>query len=121
MNLILDSAAMQSGFTVVILGIFAVLFTFCLLTYTFRILLWLLSKNIRTKLRKEGKIEEAESKNLIMEGDINAAISMALYLYFSEDHHDVESNIVTIKRLSRRYSPWSSKIYNVIDRIPKFK
>ncbi len=44
-------------------------------------------------------------------GDI-LAISMALHLLFDEVH-DTESNVITIKRIERRYSPWSSKIYGV--------
>jgi hypothetical protein len=44
-------------------------------------------------------------------GDI-AAIAMALNLHFSE-MHDEESNLITINRVSRTYSPWSSKIYNM--------
>jgi len=41
-----------------------------------------------------------------------AAIGMALLLYH-EDIHDEESNILTIKRVNRRYSPWSSKIFGL--------
>ncbi|MBN1924736.1 MAG: OadG family protein [Prolixibacteraceae bacterium] len=45
-------------------------------------------------------------------GDETAAIALALYLYF-EEQHDEESNVITIKQIQRRYSPWSSKIYGV--------
>ena len=44
-------------------------------------------------------------------GHENAAICTALYLYFSE-MHDEEKYVMTIKKVSRNYSPWSSKIYN---------
>jgi hypothetical protein len=36
---------------------------------------------------------------------------MALFLY--NELHDEESNILTIERVSRIYSPWSSKYYNM--------
>ncbi len=49
-------------------------------------------------------------------GEINAAISTALYLYFTE-MHDEESNVVTIEQIQRRYSPWSSKIYGVQNKL----
>jgi glutaconyl-CoA/methylmalonyl-CoA decarboxylase subunit delta len=49
--------------------------------------------------------------NQIPEDDI-AAISMALYSYFN-DTHDTESNVLTINKVSKRYSPWSSKIYGL--------
>ena len=40
-----------------------------------------------------------------------AAIAMALHLYF--DAHDEEPHVITIEEVERRYSPWSSKIYNM--------
>ena len=40
------------------------------------------------------------------------AIAMALHLFYDEVH-DNESNVITIKRIERRYSPWSSKIYGI--------
>jgi len=40
------------------------------------------------------------------------AIAMALHMYYDEVHDD-ESNVITIKHIERRYSPWSSKIYGV--------
>jgi glutaconyl-CoA/methylmalonyl-CoA decarboxylase subunit delta len=46
-------------------------------------------------------------------GDI-VAIAMALHLFYDEVHDD-ETNVITIKRIERRYSPWSSKIYGVIN------
>ena len=45
-------------------------------------------------------------------GETTAAIAMALHLYLDETH-DTESGILTIKRISKAYSPWSSKIYAV--------
>ncbi len=41
-----------------------------------------------------------------------AAISVALHLFINE-MHDEESNVITIKRIERRYSPWNSKIYGL--------
>ena len=45
-------------------------------------------------------------------GEEVAAIAMALALY-KEDLHDKESTILTINRVARAYSPWSSKIYGL--------
>jgi Na+-transporting methylmalonyl-CoA/oxaloacetate decarboxylase gamma subunit len=47
-----------------------------------------------------------------MSAEVNAAIAMALYSYFSANH-DQENTVLTIQRVSRMYSPWSSKIYNL--------
>lgn len=45
-------------------------------------------------------------------GEILAAIAMALNSYY-DDLHDLESEIVTINRVARVYSPWSSKIHTM--------
>lgn len=44
-------------------------------------------------------------------GEVIAAIAMALHDYL--EAHDQESTILTIKKLRRAYSPWSSKIYGL--------
>ncbi len=62
--------------------------------------------------KSNGKKAEEEAGEKYISGDETAAIAMALHLFF-EDQHDEESNIITIKRIQRRYSPWSSKIYGV--------
>ncbi len=41
------------------------------------------------------------------------AAFLALHLYLSQSRHDQESNVLTIERIQRRYSPWSSKIYSM--------
>jgi len=43
-------------------------------------------------------------------GDVICAIGLALHEY-QDETHDVESEILTINRVKRNYSPWSSKIY----------
>jgi Na+-transporting methylmalonyl-CoA/oxaloacetate decarboxylase gamma subunit len=46
------------------------------------------------------------------QGEINAAIATALYLY-SNELHDQENPVITMIRVSKTYSPWSSKIYGL--------
>ena len=48
------------------------------------------------------------------EGAVFAAIATALY-EVKEDAHDIESTVLTISKVARRYSPWSSKIYGIRD------
>jgi glutaconyl-CoA/methylmalonyl-CoA decarboxylase subunit delta len=55
-----------------------------------------------------------ETKVQNTSGDENAAICTALYLYFSE-LHDEEKYVMTVKKVSKTYSPWSSKIYGVMN------
>ena len=45
-------------------------------------------------------------------GEVYAAIAYALHLYQNEIH-DEESTILTIDKVTRNYSPWSSKIYTL--------
>jgi hypothetical protein len=59
---------------------------------------------------KETPVED--HKGLEITGEINAAIAMTLYLYTSE-LHDAENTVLTINKVSRTYSPWSSKIYGL--------
>jgi glutaconyl-CoA/methylmalonyl-CoA decarboxylase subunit delta len=53
-----------------------------------------------------------ESKASALSGEVNAAIAAALHLYRSE-MHDYENTVLTISKVSRTYSPWSSKIYGL--------
>ena len=47
-------------------------------------------------------------------GEIFAAIAAAVHLYITqEEAHDVENTILTINKVARSYSPWSSKIYGL--------
>ena len=56
---------------------------------------------------------EAEEKSIGSEsGEIFAAIAMALHEY-QDNVHDIEDTILTINKVKRNYSPWSSKIYNM--------
>lgn len=98
--------------TVTVVGYGIVFVALVFMYYVYTILPRVISMNIRQKLRRQGRHKEAEVKNLDVPGEVNAAISMALHLYFNE-MHDEESNVVTIKKVSKRYSPWSSKIYGL--------
>jgi len=67
-------------------------------------------KGLRKLFRgKQPAEEEAPQTDT---GEMAAAVAMALYLHFGE-MHDVESGVVTIKRISKMYSPWSSKLYHM--------
>jgi Na+-transporting methylmalonyl-CoA/oxaloacetate decarboxylase gamma subunit len=67
---------------------------------------------LRTRKRESGI--EIEKPIVSISADENAAICTALYLYFSE-LHDEEKYVMTVKKVSRNYSPWSSKIYGVMN------
>ena len=107
------SIGSQGGWTIAFVG-YAIVFTaLIVLVLVFLVLPKVLHINLRTKLKKEGK-SSANIDDLNIEGNVNAAIAMALYLHF-EQIHDDESNIITIKKVTKNYSPWSSKIYGVMN------
>jgi hypothetical protein len=62
--------------------------------------------------------EIASKKTGALTGEETAAISAALFLYVG-GLHDEENTVLTIQKISRRYSPWSSKIYNVTNGLNK--
>lgn len=66
----------------------------------------------RQQLRRQGKAKIAEKPTLELRGEELAAISAALHHILGE-RHDEESGMITIKKVSKRYSPWSSKIYSM--------
>lgn len=85
------------------------------------ILLYLLFINISKIIAKkyskpkEESVQITENKkypSFKSEEEIYAAISVALHLYKSE-LHDHENTVLTINRVARTYSPWSSKIYGL--------
>jgi Na+-transporting methylmalonyl-CoA/oxaloacetate decarboxylase gamma subunit len=47
-----------------------------------------------------------------VQAEVGAAIAMAIHMYASQQH-DLDSLTLTIESVSRRYSPWSSKIYTL--------
>ena len=106
------SAISGFGITVAIVGYITVFMALVVMYYVYNNIPKLIQFKIRQKLRKEGKTREAEN-DLNVVGEVNAAISTALYLYLNE--HDEESHKLTIKNVQRSYTPWSSKIYNVND------
>lgn len=82
-------------------------------------LLFIIFKNIgraftRTKVQKvkKGVAVQPVTAPAEISGEVNAAIAMALYLYQNETH-DFENTVLTVKKVARPYSPWSSKIYTL--------
>ncbi|MBN1768722.1 MAG: OadG family protein [Prolixibacteraceae bacterium] len=94
------------GWSVVFVALF-------LLIFIFNNIPKLLKMNFkREKTAKPQKVQTETAGDKYISGDETAAIAMAIHMFF-EEQHDEESNIITIKRIERRYSPWSSKIYGL--------
>ena len=76
-----------------------------------------LAVNLRRKNAMEAKDitckkEAKEQKLGEAPGEVIAAISLAMH-EMQSDVHDVEETVLTITRVKRSYSPWSSKIYTL--------
>ncbi len=67
-------------------------------------------KTLFSKKQKESVPVKATHEEI--SGEVNAAIALGLHLYVSE-LHDHEDAVLTIKKVARTYSPWSSKIYGL--------
>ncbi len=105
-----------NGLGLVLIAMSVVFIGLILLYVSFKIV-----GNIAVKLGKRNAMKaigitdkvEAKEKNLgSHSGEEAAAIAMALH-EFMNDAHDVEDMILTINKVKRTYSPWSSKIYTL--------
>jgi len=102
-NIIDGSVIAVIGYTIVFLALVLLYFVFYFIP---KILNW----NTRRRLAKIGKLSNLEEE-VVITGEEAAAMSMAIFL--CRDLHDDESDVITIKRVSKAYSPWSSKIYGL--------
>ncbi len=111
------------GFIMAMLGM-GIVFSILILTYLiFSNTPKLFSPAYKQKLRDMFRKKQSEPADVSVDektvevesdltGEINAAIAAAIHLYRSE-LHDFEDTVLTMKKVSRTYSPWSSKIYGL--------
>ncbi len=69
-----------------------------------------ISASKRRAQKASGAVNSQETGEI--SGEILAAIGAALY-ELDEDVHDIENTVLTIQKVKRNYSPWSSKIYSL--------
>ncbi len=112
------------GFIMAMLGM-GIVFTILILIYViFSNTPKLFTQSFRDKMKnafRKKKPEEAlpeettapeADPEIDLTGEVNAAIGAAIHLYRSE-LHDFEDTVLTMKKVSKTYSPWSSKIYGL--------
>lgn len=106
----------KSGIGMAIIAMSVVFVGLILLYVSFKVV-----GNIAVKLGKRnamkatGITDKAEAKEKKLghhSGEETAAIAMALHEYLN-DAHDIEDMVLTINKVKRSYSPWSSKIYTL--------
>jgi hypothetical protein len=103
------------GLIISVVGYVIVFIALVILYLVFTYLARGLNLYIRKRLERQGRKFESADEIGMIPADVAAAITMAIYL--STELHDEESNILTIKRKSGTYTPWSSKIYSVRSQI----
>jgi Na+-transporting methylmalonyl-CoA/oxaloacetate decarboxylase gamma subunit len=130
-NVILDSEAAAQRFKEfdpygVVMAITAMSVVFFALLLLFIIFKQIGKAAIRAGQKKAKKaglspVEAAAVVSEAVPGEIYAAVATAIHLYLQEDDaHDLENTILTIHKVTRAYSPWSSKIYGLRE-IPQKK
>jgi hypothetical protein len=111
LEIFFDPGAIDVFALIVALVGYVVVFAVLILMFTiYNNIPKILNIKARQRMRRRGKKECEPCEDI--SGEVNAAISTALHLYFNE-LHDEESDVMTIKKISKRYSPWSSKIYGL--------
>lgn len=124
-NVILDKEAASQRMAKndpygIIMAITAMSVVFVALILLYRVFKRVGLSAIRTSRKKAEQAGKAANPDAIS-GEVFAAISAAIHLYVvQEEAHDVENTILTINKVARSYSPWSSKIYGLRD-VPQKK
>ncbi len=110
----------EFGFGMAIIAM-SVVFSALLLLFISFWIIGSVSKKLskRNMMKASGITDHDEAKEKLRKdsGEVFAAIAMALHEY-QEDAHDVEDTILTINKVKRNYSPWSSKIYTLRQQPP---
>jgi sodium pump decarboxylase gamma subunit len=102
-----DSIIAGDGIMISIVGVIIVFVSLTIISLLIRLLKTLAAP----RKKKEIESEEAPVRNGVT-GEVVAAIAIALQQHIFELHDD-ERTIITIKKVSRPYSPWSSKLYGM--------
>lgn len=105
----------EHGFAMSLMAMSIVFAALLLLSVCF----WVISRisvNIskRNKMRAQGQELKSVPRSELPEhdsGEAIAAITMALHEHLNT--HDTEQTVLTINKVKKAYSPWSSKIYNM--------
>lgn len=106
-------AAMSGGISIAVVGMAIVFSVLIFLALVFMGFQKYMISQAKKAMEKQGvNVSNISDDDLNVPADVNAAISAALFLYFSEQGEQ-ESGIITIKKVERHYSPWSSKIYSL--------
>ena len=106
-----------AGLAIIAMG--TVFLVLILITVILSVLFGKLMVNIQNKKGRkqpDAAMSDTEKttgkKTSDISGEEFAAIAAAIHLY-NDEMHDEESTILTINKVAKAYSPWSSKLYNM--------
>ena len=99
-------------------GFLMVFIVLVLLIFVMRLMGWFFTRDRKSKAASKVATEPALD-HAISDQELAAAIITALKLYKSA-LHDQESEMITISRITRAYSPWNSKIHG-LTQVPEKK
>ena len=102
-----------------LIGFVLVFVVLVLLIYIMKAMGWAFTRQKKAAKVATKGAAAAEEHEAITDQEIAAAIITALKLYKS-NLHDQESEMITIHRIARAYSPWSSKIHG-LTQVPERK
>ncbi len=111
----------ENGFAMAIMAmaiVFSALLLLCLSFYCIGKIGEAISKMNKRRAHGVTHVEADDHLASHDSGEEIAAISLALYQHLNA--HDTESTILTINKVKRAYSPWSSKIYG-LRHVPEHK
>lgn len=103
----------QSGLGMTVLAMAVVFAALIVLSLCFNVIGWINAKTAQRKKKEAtaGNLDEAEFTEGPDSGEEIAAVCMALHEHLNM--HDKEDLVLTINKVKRSYSPWSSKIYSL--------
>ena len=101
-----------------LIGFLLVFAVLVLLIFVMRAMGWFFTRDRKPKAAAATSSEPALD-HAISDQELAAAIITALKLYKS-NLHDQESEMITISRITRAYSPWNSKIHG-LTQVPEKK
>jgi len=102
----------SSAYIIAIVGYVIVFAALLVLYFVFSNLPKLLTFITKLQFKKNKDNKDCDKCGEYITGQENAAIATAIFLFFNELHDD-ESSRMTIKKVKKDYSPWSSRVYTI--------
>ena len=102
------------GVTMTITSMLVVFVALVLLYFVFKIVGKTSVRIAKRKNRSSGEVKVSGFKDT--SDDISGEVLSAIFMALHEEQnnvHDIEHTILTMDKINRRYSPWSSKIYTL--------